>query len=578
MSKGLLITLYFSLAALSAFAQPNFVIIMSDDMGWTGTSVQMDPDRTDSKSGFYFTPNIDSLLAQKGLTFTRGYAAAAKCAPTRCSIQTGRTSARNMFTETGSGLTPDEILVSPSTENSINTSDTTIAEWFKINGLGYQTAHFGKWHIGSDGTSNHGYDEGDGDTNNNDGDNGGGAQSNPKQIDSLTSRSIDFMTRNVASNNPFFLQISHYSVHTTIEYRQSTYDKYLDETQRPPDPNSLHTNIDYAAMTEDLDEVIGEVITAVQNLGIEENTYIVFKSDNGGARGQSDNTPLRLGKSFIHEGGIRTPFIIRGPGISAGTYSNEPVVSYDLFPTFAALTESTVSLPTNLDGQNLAAVWESDQDFTRQSPLIFHIPHYSGGLKNPNSAAIHGDYKLIVDYETGDEELYNISKDPGESIDSAVHLPLVKDRLKIALKDHLKEVSASMPTLNDTLFIGTATDLDNDGLEDEWEFRELLSYHYGPNDDPDGDGDDNITEFNNGTDPIRHNESYLDCTSNQTYPNDTFTIDHYVPTEDFINSSRDYSGDVIVEYSAGDSILLNNGFSISLGSTFQALIETCSSP
>ena len=484
-------------------AQPNFIVIISDDQGWTGSSHQMDANLTNSKSDFYYTPAIEAL-AQAGMTFSQGYAPAPKCSPSRCSILTGRSTARNHFTTTGNQIASGKILIEPMTNTSFNGVDTSLAEWIKLIGMDYETAHFGKWHLGNGTTSspsNNGFDFNDGATSNNSGNHGGTVQVDPKKIFDLTNRSIDFIQNSVTNGNPFYLQLSHYAVHEDIEARQETIDLYNDPTQRPP--GTIHTEVEYGAMTEDTDTGIGQLLDSLTALGIDNNTYVIFMSDNGGQINVTDNTPLSFGKTLIYEGGIRVPFIIKGPGIVADTYCTEPIVAYDLFPTIAALTGSPIDLPANLDGQNLVPLF-SNEALNRTESIYFHSPHYENNPnKTPRSAAVEGNYKLIVEYETGNNYLYDLSVDIGESNDISSSEPTLAYDLCIKLRDHLKEVNATMPTLDPSHanFSGTEPDVDADGLEDEWEFRELLSYTYGPTDDPDGDGKNNLTEFNEGTDP-----------------------------------------------------------------------------
>jgi len=186
-------------------APPNFVVILADDMGWTGSSVAMSNTIPESKSGFYFTPNIDTLIAQKGMTFSQGYAPAPKCSPSRCAILTGQTTARNQFTETGGGASTGQRILAPTTNNAIDVDDITIGEWLKSS-AGYRTAHYGKWHLGSGGTEDNGFDFGDGNTTNNDGDQGGTAQSDPKKIFELSTKAVDFITAAKNDGAPFYLQ------------------------------------------------------------------------------------------------------------------------------------------------------------------------------------------------------------------------------------------------------------------------------------------------------------------------------------------------------------------------------------
>ena len=504
MRKLYLIVFLFIFCSNQAFTQPpNFVIIVVDDQGWTGSSVQMDAGISGSKSDFYLTPEME-LIAQSGMIFSQGYAPSPKCAPSRASILTGRTTARNNFTSTDNDIATGKILIEALTETALDGSDTTYAEWLKSIGMNYRTAHFGKWHLGNTAASspsNNGFDFNDGSTNNSNGNQGATVQVDPKKIFDLTNRSISFIQDAVTDGVPFLLQLSHYAVHNNIEARQETIDLYNDPIQRPP--GVIHTGVEYGAMTEDTDDGIGKLLTEITNLGLDNNTYIILVSDNGGQISLTDNTPLSFGKTFLFEGGIRVPFIIKGPNITSNSYNTEAVVEYDLFPTIAELTGSTVALPNNVDGQSLVPLLTGNT-FNRSDPIYFHSPHYDiNPNKTPRSALVDGNYKLIVEYETGNTYLYDLSTDIGENNDLSTSLPDITLDLCIKLRDHLKTVNAAMPTLDPTnaLFSGAEPDVDADGLDDAWEFRELLSYTYGPNDDPDNDGETNLTEFINGTDP-----------------------------------------------------------------------------
>lgn len=498
--------LSFSLFINTVSAQPNFVIVLADDQGWTGSSKQMDANIAGSKSDYYYTPELE-LLAQQGMTFSQGYAPAPKCSPSRCAILTGRSTARNQFTNTDNAIATGKILIEPNSNTSLNGVDTTLAEWLKSIGMNYRTAHYGKWHQGAAAASSpgsNGFDFNDGSTNNNTGNQGGTVQADPKKIFDLTNRSITFIQDAVTDGVPFFLTLSHYAVHADVEARQATIDLYNDPIQRPP--GIIHSGAEYAAMTEDMDTGIGQLLAEITNQGIDGNTYVIFLSDNGGQANFTNNTPLFRGKTFIYEGGIRVPFIIKGPNIAANTYNTEPIVGYDLFPTIAALTGSSATLPANLDGQNLVPLLTGNS-FTRTAPLYFHSPHYDNNPnKTPRSAIVDSNYKLVVEYETGNTSLYDLSTDIGEGTDLSGAQAVLAHTMCVQLRDHLKSVNASMPTLDPSHanFSGTAPDIDADGLDDEWEFREMLSFTYGPSDDPDGDNFTNLEEFNNGTDPYFH--------------------------------------------------------------------------
>jgi len=521
----LFIRVYLFLFCLSqTYAQsPNFVIIVVDDQGWTGSSVQMDAGIPGSKSDFYLTPEMESM-SQAGMTFSQGYAPAPKCAPSRASILTGRTTARNNFTSTDNDIAIGRVLIEALTETALDGADITYAEWLKSTELNYRTAHFGKWHLGSAATSSpssNGFDFNDGNTNNGNGNQGATVQIDPKKIFDLTNRSISFIQDAVTDGVPFLLQLSHYAVHNNIEARQETIDLYNNPALRPP--GTIHTGVEYGAMTEDTDDGIGQLLAEITNLGLDNNTYIILVSDNGGQINLTDNTPLSFGKTFLYEGGIRVPFIIKGPNITSNSYNTEAVVEYDLFPTIAELTGSSVALPDNMDGQSLVPLLTGNE-FNRIEPIYFHSPHYDlNPNKTPRSAVVDGQYKLVVTYETGDISLYDLSADIGETNDISSSQVNITQDLCIKLRDHLKTVSATMPTLDPTnaLFSGSGIDVDNDGLDDAWEFRELLSYTYGANDDPDNDGDNNLTEFTNGTDPYLIGDIAVLCDPSAIFANET---------------------------------------------------------
>ncbi|MEM9990167.1 MAG: sulfatase-like hydrolase/transferase [Bacteroidota bacterium] len=482
---------------LSAMAQsPNFVVILTDDQAWNGSSVLLKATELGSKSDFYETPNLE-LLAQNGMVFSQAYAPAPRCSPSRNSILTGQSPARAGFTTVAAAGATNRPLLEGSNNTIINTAETTIAEWLKSTGLNYRTAHFGKWHLSAGGTANHGFDFGDGDTNNNDGDaaNGQLIQTDPKRIFDLTTKGENFMSQAVTDGVPFYLQLSHYAVHTSLEATAANLNYFQSKT-----PGSRHDNASYAAMTKDLDDGIGLLVQHIATLGIANNTYVIILSDNGGQSSQTDNAPLSNGKNYITEGGVRVPMIIAGPNVAVAQ-CDEAVNGYDLFPTIAALSGGTSTLPASLDGKDLTPLF-SQTTFERGNGLYFHSPHYGNGTKEPRSAVVDGRYKLVMAYENCDIDLYDLETDIGETMDVASSFPDITNGLLLELRDYLKNSNAQMPTLNPTFYTGTGNDLDADGLDDTWEIRNLLCYGYTGTDDPDGDGRTNEQEETDGTDPI----------------------------------------------------------------------------
>jgi arylsulfatase A len=496
MKQLILTLLILNSSFLVAQNTPNIVLILIDDMSWNETQVQMDLNYSNSGSDFYLTPNI-AQLAQQGMTFSQGYAPAAKCSPTRQSIITGQSTARTGFTTTSSAIDSTRILYSTSSRVRILNNETTIPEKLKSLNSDYLAAHYGKWHLKTNGPENHGFDRSDGNTDNID---GIGTTNNPKKIFSLTDSAVAFMQDAVQENRPFYLQLSHYAIHTTFESTPSSFTTFSNLT-----PGANHSDVLTGAMISDLDNSIATVMNEITNLGLANNTYIIFTSDNGSGS-YNTNTPLKLGKLFLNEGGVRVPYIFIGPNIPANTRSSVPVIGYDLFPTFVEwIAGNTNSISADIDGKSLVPILENNSTISRTQPIVFHSPNYESVRmeKNPRSAIVEDNYKLIVNYETGDFELFDLSNDIGETTNIFDANPTIGNALCLQLRDYLKSVSAAMPSLNPQFITnpGPANDLDNDGLDDEWEFRELLTTKYGANDNPDGDFYTNLDEFINNTDP-----------------------------------------------------------------------------
>ena len=339
-------------------SRPNFVFILADDLGWSSLSCRMDERVPNSRSDYHETPNLDRL-AKAGMRFTSGHAPAAICCPTRRSIQFGQTPTRQGNERFQRDYDP---VVHPR---------LTIPKLLKAADARYRTAHYGKWDLRADiFPEDLGYDESDGNTGNKNGDistdkdtkfTAHYLNNDPKRIETLTARSLNFIRRNNAAGNPFFLQLSHYATHVDIQTKPETYAKYAGRKK-----GEVHTDPAWAGMQENLDEGIGRILDLIEELGIAGNTYVIFMADNGGVefippvknkmdppsafKTSSRNHPLRGGKWVLYEGGIRVPFLVAGPGIKPGTQCDVPVVGWDLLPTIADLAGYSLPLPADLDG------------------------------------------------------------------------------------------------------------------------------------------------------------------------------------------------------------------------------------
>jgi arylsulfatase A len=422
--------------------KPNIVFILIDDMSWTGTSVQIDQQVRESKSDFYRTPNIEKLAAQ-GMCFSAAYSPGPMCTPSRAGILTGKTPAELHMTTPGGGRVQDyQKLASPKIIRELPTSETTIAEALKKQG--YATAHLGKWHLGRGNPGQHGFDVHDGNTAN-DGP-GKYKDPNPKDVFGLTERAAAFMKEQSDDETPFYLQLSHYAVHTPVEALNASTAKF-----EKISTGDRHNNIEYAAMTWDLDVSIGMLLKKIDELKLTDNTYLVLMSDNGGPgnRRQSQNLPLAGGKGSLYEGGIRAPLIVRGPGIKPGTFCRENVTGCDLLPTFCQWASAPT--PPQIEGTSIAPLLAGKSvKFQRsENSLLFHFPHYGQGpIQKPQSAIIVGNYKLLKDLETGTSKLFNLEKDISEKTDLSSKMPEKTVEMEQLLEKRLKKVDAQMPTKN----------------------------------------------------------------------------------------------------------------------------------
>ena len=437
-------------------SHPNVILFLVDDLGWKDVGFM--------GSNYYETPNIDNLASQ-GMVFTNAYANAPNCAPTRASLMTGLYTPRHgIYTVASSerGKAEDRKLVPTANSKQLPGHFTTIAEALKEQG--YTTAHLGKWHLGeSDQTSPEaqGFDV-----------NVGGNQAgHPKSYfspynnanledgpegeyltDRLTDEALKFIEEN--QEGPFFLYFSHYSVHTPIQGKAALVEKY-----KGKDADSGQDNPDYAAMVESTDQSLGRTMEKLKELGLDENTLVIFFSDNGGHGAITSQHPLRGSKGMLYEGGFREPMIAWWPGkIDSGTLSDEPVIGIDFYPTILEIA-GAVPQEYSVDGESLIPLLYQKGSLEREA-IYWHFPAYLEGYKGikhpqdltrgwravPSGAIRKGNWKLIEDFETGDLELYDLQKDVAESNNLAVTHQSKREELLQDLKSWRIKVNAPVPT------------------------------------------------------------------------------------------------------------------------------------
>lgn len=471
--------------AQSKGKKPNIVVILADDLGWA--------DLTSYGSSFYETPNLDKLAA-KGVRFTKGYATCPVCSPTRSSLMTGKYPVKTGVTDWIRGRQQDgkakpyEKLIAQPTAYQLALEEKTIAEVALENG--YKTFFAGKWHLGEEEKY---WPENQGFQINKGGWSAGaptgkindstGAYFTPYKnprlsdgpkgeyiTDRLTKETLSFIDN--AKKSPFLLMYSLYAVHNPMQAPVALIKKYEEKQKKIVAQTNdtflkdeawmknekdwkrrlVQDNPVYAAMIENMDWNIGRILEKLKEAGLDDNTLVIFTSDNGGlstAEGSpTTNSPLRAGKGWLYEGGIRVPLIMYWKGkIVAGSTSDVPVSTADIYPTIAKAVNGQYKKEKRIDGEDILQILSMPSSYTNRD-LFWHYPHYSNQGGKPGSAMLRGNFKLIYNYEDETIELYNIKDDIAEKNNIALANKAITERLKSKLFKWLKENNARMPYRN----------------------------------------------------------------------------------------------------------------------------------
>ncbi len=458
---------------------PNVLLIVADDLGWMDLSCY--------GSAFYETPNLDKL-ASKSMLFTDAYATCPVCSPTRASIVTGKYPARLQLTDwipgrQSSGLSEvGNAKLSPEFQNQLSLEEFTLAELLKNEG--YKTFFAGKWHLGQESLywpENQGFDINKG--GHSKGSPPGGyfaPWTNPRLANGSEGEHLpERLARETANfisthaDTSFFAYLSFYSVHTPLQGLDSLVTKYEEKARALglTDSDRFIRNADwmrtapergrwlervaqdhavYAAMVESMDDAIGVVLEELERSGVSRETVVIFTSDNGGLAtsegSPTSNLPLRAGKGWLYEGGIREPMIVRWPELSiAPRVSEVPINSADIFPTIADILD--VEAGADIDGVSILPLLKGEE-LHEDRALFWHYPHYANQGGKPGAVIRKGDYKLILRFEDDSIELYNLEDDLGEQNNLAEELSDRAIDLESELRQWMQTLNAQSMTDN----------------------------------------------------------------------------------------------------------------------------------
>jgi arylsulfatase A-like enzyme len=454
--------------------QPNFVFILVDDLGKEDLGIE--------GSAFYETPHIDAL-GERSLRFERGYSACQVCSPSRAAIQTGKSPVRTGITDyisvKGSNQ-PEQWkkntkLLPANYTPQLALEEVTIAEALKENG--YRTFFAGKWHLGDDGFTpeEQGYEENQGGYHY--GTPPGGYHSpyrNPKLTDDdpgaelplrLGRETADFISRKSEAEEPFFAMLSFYSVHGPIHCSEERFKKFQAKAEkmglttrtdprfkmdRTQEVRQVQDHPIYAGMMAALDDAVGIVLDAIEASGEADNTVVIFTSDNGGVTsGDGYATAaltMRGGKGRQWEGGIRQPYYISWPGVTAGETTQTLATGMDFYPTILEIAGIDAMPEQHLDGISLVPVLKGEEIPGR--PLFWHYPHYGNQGGEPSAIMMEGDWKLIHYFEDNRSELYHLGNDAGETLNIAAQHSLRVREMETSVKAWQETVGAALPSEN----------------------------------------------------------------------------------------------------------------------------------
>jgi arylsulfatase A-like enzyme len=444
-----LLLLLAGMKLLDAQEKPSIVFLLADDLGWKDVSF--------NGSNFYETPNIDRLASQ-GAFFSNAYSNAPICAPSRAALLSGQYGPRTGFyTNHNSerGESSWRAVIPPSNHHQLDLDKVTIAEVLKTHG--YKTIHLGKWHVCD--TPDH-YPEYQGFDINIAGNKAGKPNTyfSPYGLpnitdgpqgeyltDRLTNEAINFISNN--SDEAFFVYLAFHSPHTPLQAIDSVVWKYV-----PKRNDNGQFDPFYAAMIEILDYNVGRIMNHLENLGLDDNTIIVFFSDNGTSNAVAPDKPLRAYKGTLYEGGIRVPLIIKGPEVKSGIVNQTPVIGTDLYPTLLDMAGISNPEGYHLDGVTIRPLLKGTGKLDREA-IFWHFPAYLQGeygmnkvwRTTPVGAIRKGDYKLLEFFEDGHLELYNLKNDPGEMYNLAEQNPEKSAFLYSLLKEWREEMEVQYP-------------------------------------------------------------------------------------------------------------------------------------